>query len=118
MRKILRKNLNKKLRKARSRRNISGTLSEPRLSVFRSNKYIHVQLIDDAAGHTIASVSSLTLKDKKLNKTAAAKAVGVEIAESAKKLGIKKIMFHRGPYQYAGRIKAVAEGIREAGLKI
>ena len=118
MRKILRKNLNKKLRSSRSRRHIFGTAIEPRLSIFRSNKYIHAQLIDDVTGKTIASSSTMGVKDKKITKTAAAKAVGGEIGESAKKLGVKKIAFHRGPYRYHGRVRAVAEGVREAGIKI
>lgn len=90
----------------------------PRVSVFRSNRYIYAQLIDDAAGKTLVSVNSRDLKDKKLKKTDAAKAVGLLAGEAAKKLGIKSAVFHRGSYRYHGRVKAVAEGLREAGIKI
>lgn len=118
MRKVLRKTLNIRLRKARSRRGISGTPATPRLSIFRSNKYIYAQLIDDVSGKTIASMNTRAIKDKKLNKTLAAKEVGLGIAELAKKLKVKSIVFHRGSYQYHGRVKAVAEGVREGGVKI
>lgn len=122
MRKILRKNLNKKLRKARSRRGISGTTSVPRVSVSRSNRYTYVQLIDDVKGVTLASLSSRKLNPpaggQKLKKTEAAKAIGLKLGEEAKKLGIKSAVFHRASYRYHGRVKAVADGLREAGIKI
>ncbi len=118
MRKILRKNLNKKLRKARSRAGISGTASVPRVSVFRSNRYIYAQLVDDKAKRTVASASSRALKEKKLKKSDAAKLVGQNLGETMKKLGLKSAVFHRGAYRYHGRVKAVAEGLREAGIKI
>lgn len=117
MRKILRKNLNRKLRKARSRGVLFGTLAVPRISVFRSNRYIYAQAIDDAAQKTIASASSRAV-DKKLKKTEAAKSVGVNLGEAVKKLGVKSAVFHRGSSRYHGRVKAVADGLREAGIKI
>jgi large subunit ribosomal protein L18 len=118
MRKVLRKNLNRKLRKARSRKNMLGTALVPRVSVFRSNRYVYAQLIDDAKGITLASSSSRELKEKKIKKTDAAKAIGSALGEKAKKLGITSAVFHRASYRYHGRVKAVADGLREAGIKI
>lgn len=84
---------------------ISGTKERPRLSVFRSNKFIYAQIIDDVKGHTLAAFSA---KD--------AKEVGVEIAKKAKSLKIEKVVFDRGGYLYTGKIKALADGAREGGL--
>ena len=112
------KNLNIRLRKNRSRGGNFGTAICPRLSMYRSNKYIYGQLIDDAAGKTLASISSRTVAEKKMKKTDAAKAVGKTLAAEALKLGIKSAVFHRGPYKYHGRVAAFADGCREAGLKI
>ena len=86
----------------------------PRLSVFKSNKFISAQLIDDNAGVTIAGLSSMEMKG---NKTAQAKTVGVKIAEAAKAKGITKVVFDRGGYIYTGRVQALAEGAREGGLQ-
>jgi len=102
----------------RIRKKISGVAVKPRLSVFRSNSDIYVQLINDADGLTIASASS---KDKdiqaqKVNKTDKSKLVGTAIARKANDLGIKDVVFDRGGYIYHGRVKAVAEGAREGGL--
>ena len=104
--------------KYRIRKKISGVAVKPRLSVFRSNSDIYVQLINDADGLTIASASS---KDKdiqaqKANKTDKSKLVGTAIARKANDLGIKDVVFDRGGYIYHGRVKAVAEGAREGGL--
>ncbi len=115
MKKILRQNLNRSLRKARSRAKFFGTAEKPRLSVFRSNKFIYAQLIDDVVGKTLASVS--TMATKKQKKSEAAKMAGVTIGETAKKLGIEKAVFHKGSYKYHGRVAAVAEGARSTGLK-
>ncbi len=118
MRKILIQNLNKELRKKRSRAKLFGTQETPRLSVFRSNKYIYAQLIDDQSGKTLVSASSFSMKDKKIKKTEAAKAVGALIGEAAKKLGVARVIFHKGPNKFHGRVAAVAMGVVEAGIKI
>jgi len=98
------------------RKKISGTVSKPRLAVFRSNTGIYVQLIDDLAGVTLASASSKELKEK-ATKVELSKKVGVAIAEKAKAAGISEVVFDRGGFLYHGRIKALAEGAREGGLK-
>jgi large subunit ribosomal protein L18 len=100
------------------RKNVAGTSGKPRLSVFRSNADIYVQLIDDASGKTLAAASS---KDKdiaaqKVNKVEKSKLVGGAIARKAGELGLKTIVFDRSGYLYHGRVKAVAEGAREGGL--
>jgi large subunit ribosomal protein L18 len=101
------------------RQKVSGTAQKPRLSVFRSNTDIYAQLIDDASGVTLASASS---KDKevaaqKVNKTEKSKMVGAALAKKATALGLQACVFDRGGYLYHGRVKAVAEGAREGGLK-
>ncbi len=103
----------------RIRKTISGTSERPRLAVFRSNKEIYAQLIDDVNGKTIAAASS---RDKdidvsKSNKTEAANLVGKAIAKKAIKAGVESIAFDRGGYLYHGRVKSLAEGAREGGLK-
>lgn len=98
------------------RKKISGTATKPRLSVFRSNTGIYVQLIDDLTGKTLASASSRDLKAKG-PKSELSKKVGVAIAEKAKAAGIAEVVFDRGGYLYHGRVKALAEGAREGGLK-
>lgn len=110
------KNENRIKRHARIRKNLSGTKEMPRLNVFRSNSNIYVQIIDDTEGKTLVSASSLELKIKN-NDIEAAKKVGTEIAKKATKAGIKEVVFDRGGYQYHGRVKALAEAAREAGLK-
>ncbi len=117
MKLTIKKNLNRGLRKRRSRAKIAGTAETPRLSVFRSNRYTYAQLIDDGKGHTLTSASSREI-GKKGKKTDLAKKLGAALAEKAKKLGIKSAVLHRSFYKYHGRVKAVAEGAREAGLKI
>lgn len=104
--------------KKRIRKNISGTPTRPRLSVFRSNKQIYAQVIDDVKGVTITSASS-HVKDstQKVNKTDQAKLIGKEIAENASKAGIKEVVFDRNGYLYHGRVKALADSARENGLK-
>lgn len=104
-----------KLRK-KIRSKISGTATKPRLSVFRSNKAIYVQVIDDTKGTTIVSASSATLKDK-VTKVEASTIVGKTIAEKALSAGITEVVFDRGGYLYHGRIKSLADGAREGGLK-
>jgi large subunit ribosomal protein L18 len=103
----------------RIRKKISGSAQKPRLSVFRSNRDIYVQLIDDANGITIASASSrqADIAAQKVNKVEKSKLVGSAIAQKSGELGIKNIVFDRSGYIYHGRIKAVAEGAREGGLQ-
>ena len=104
------------------RRYLVGTAQRPRLSVFKSNKHIYAQIIDDDAGHTLTSASTMTLafKGSKMDSSSnieAAKAVGTEVAKRAKELGIETIVFDRGGYLYHGKVKALADAAREAGLK-
>ena len=103
----------------RIRRKISGSGSKPRLSVFRSNNDIYVQLIDDENGTTIAAASSREkdIAAQKVNKVEKSKLVGAAVARKASELGIKDVVFDRGGYIYHGRVKAVAEGAREGGLQ-
>lgn len=104
-------------RKRRTRSKLFGTKERPRLCVFRSNKHIFAQLIDDTKGETIVSASDLELKNFKGKKIEKAKEVGKLIAEKAINLKIEKVVFDRGPYKFHGRVKALAEGAREKGLK-
>ena len=110
-----------RLRKhARVRRKISGTEARPRLSIFRSAKHIYVQAIDDQAGNTIASSSSLEAErgfQENGGNVDAAKVVGETIAKRLLEKGIEEIVFDRGGYAYHGRVAAVAEGARSAGLR-
>ncbi len=101
---------------ARIREKMSGTAARPRLNVYRSLNHIYTQLIDDAAGVTLASASTLQAKLATGGNVAAAKELGKLIAEKAQEKGIKKVVFDRGGYLYHGRIKALAEAAREAGL--
>ena len=105
-------------RKRHIRKRINGTSSKPRMSVFRSNKHIYVQLIDDVTATTLASASTLSSSAEGVgsNKEAAAK-VGKDIAEQAKSKGITTIVFDRNGYLYHGRIQALADAAREAGLQ-
>lgn len=103
--------------KLRIRSKISGSLERPRLSVFRSNKGISAQIIDDINGKTLAAASSKNLKDFSGNKTLQATEVGKLIASKAKSGGIEKVVFDRGGFLYHGRIKALADGAREGGLQ-
>ena len=105
--------------KNRIRKVVSGTTERPRLSVFRSNKEIYAQIVDDVTGKTIAAASS---RDKDINKekgtkTEIAKLVGKSIGDKALKAGLETISFDRGGYLYHGRVKSLAEGAREGGLK-
>lgn len=104
--------------KRRIRGKISGTSSVPRLTVFRSNKQIYAQVIDDSNGTTLASASSYNNKDASNKpKIEQASVVGKLIAENAKKAGVEKVVFDRNGYLYHGRIKALADSAREGGLK-
>lgn len=100
------------------RKTIKGTAHRPRLSVYRSNKQIYAQLVDDIAGHTIASASSNEEKSTKTaTKTDQAKLAGQAIARKAKKAGVESVVFDRSGYLYHGRVKSLAEAAREEGLK-
>jgi len=104
----------------RIRKNIAGTSERPRLRVFKSNKHIYAQLIDDVAGHTLVTMSTIDKEfdaGEEKGKIGAAKAVGVKIAERAKAAGISAVVFDRGGYIYHGRVKSLSEGAREGGLK-
>ena len=98
------------------RKNMEGTTVRPRLSVFRSNKAIYAQIIDDSKGHTIVSASSAEIEKAKLN-LAVSKSVGKKVAEKALASGVSESVFDRNGYLYHGNVKALAEGAREGGLK-
>lgn len=104
----------------RIRKKLSGTAERPRLRVFKSNKHIYAQIIDDAAGKTLASMSTLDKEftpGESTDKTAVAKVVGVTLATRAKAAGITKVIFDRGGSVYHGRVKSLSEGAREGGLE-
>ncbi len=105
--------------KMRIRKVVKGTTERPRLSVFRSNKEIYAQVIDDLTGHTMASASSRieSIATSKVSKTEQASMVGKLIAEKALEAGIQAVVFDRNGYLYHGRVKSLAEAAREAGLK-
>lgn len=104
--------------KRRIRKNVSGTSSVPRLSVFRSNKQIYAQIIDDSTGTTLVSAGSFNNKTAADgNKITQAAVVGKEVAEKAIKAGIDKVVFDRNGYLYHGRVKSLADSAREGGLK-
>jgi len=106
-------------RHRRVRVHVSGTPERPRLNVFRSLKNIYAQVIDDTAGYTLAAASSLepTVRDTSGSKTDKARAVGELVAHRALEHGIEQVVFDRGGYRYHGRVKALAEGARKAGLQ-
>ena len=105
-------------RRRRVRARITGTAARPRLSVFRSNRGIVAQLIDDSKGHTVAAVNWIEPELRKLTASEQAKKAGELLAERGKAAGVETCVFDRGGYQYHGRVKAVADGAREAGLAI
>lgn len=112
----------RKRRHERVRKTVSGTPARPRLNVFRSLSHIYAQVIDDTTGHTLVSASSLEKEISSLNgsettKTKRAMAVGKLVAERALAAGITEVVFDRGGYKYHGRVKALADASREAGLK-
>ena len=111
------KNVSRVRRHARVRAKISGTAEAPRLCVYRSNKNIEAQLIDDVKGMTLVSSSSMSLKLENGSNIEAAAKVGADIAQKALKKGLKKVVFDRSGYIYHGRVKALAEAAREAGLE-
>ena len=111
------KNVSRVRRHARVRRKVSGTSECPRLCVYRSNKNIEAQIIDDVKGVTVAASSSMTLKLENGSNVEAAVAVGKDVAEKAKAAGVAKVVFDRSGYIYHGRVKALADAAREAGLE-
>ncbi|MBF1378979.1 MAG: 50S ribosomal protein L18 [Porphyromonas sp.] len=113
---MVKKELRRLKIKARIRGKVSGTASCPRLTVFRSNKQIYAQVIDDEAGVTLASASSLKLEAKGTKQEIAA-LVGAEVAKAAIAAGVETVVFDRNGYLYHGRVKQLADSAREAGLK-
>lgn len=105
-------------RKQRVSANIHGTSARPRVSVYRSNKSIYAQAIDDDAEKTVAAFNSLKLKADKKTKTETAKEVGMKLAELLVALKIKAVVFDRNQYAYNGRVKALAEGLREGKIQV
>ena len=118
---MLRKQLRRKSIHSRVRKTIKGTAERPRLTVFRSNKQIYAQLIDDLQGVTLAAASSRAKESKTASpyggNIKAAQSVGAKIAEAAKAKGIAKVAFDRGHYRYHGRVKALADAARKGGLQ-
>jgi len=103
-------------RRRRVRARVTGTAERPRLSVYRSNRGVFAQLIDDGKGHTVAAVNWIEPELRKLTASEQAKRAGELLAERAKAAGVESCVFDRGGYQYHGRVKALAEGAREGGL--
>jgi large subunit ribosomal protein L18 len=104
--------------KARIRGKISGTAARPRLTVFRSNKQIYAQVVDDLSGKTLASASSRAIKEAQgVAKIEQAKMVGAKVAEAAKAAGVESVVFDRNGYLYHGRVKSLADAAREGGLQ-
>jgi large subunit ribosomal protein L18 len=117
IRKIEKKEIRKRIH-VRIRRKVQGTTERPRLAVFRSVAHIYAQVIDDVEGKTLVSASSVDKTSKSGGgNVAAAKAIGKLVAERAKEKGVKSVVFDRGGYQYHGRVKALADAAREAGLE-
>ena len=117
MRRATKKQLMHDRRRRRIRGRVSGTAERPRLAVSRSNKQISVQVIDDVQGHTLCASTSKTMADIKGQNLEGAKVVGADIAKKALEAGIKKVAFDRGGFRYHGRVKALADAAREAGLE-
>ncbi len=111
------KQVKKASRHRRVRSKVIGTSIVPRLSVFRSNKGMYLQLIDDSKHRTLVSAGVKEIKDKKIKKLVMAHDLGVIIAKKAIKINIQKIVFDKGGYKYHGRVKAVADGARDGGLQ-
>lgn len=113
---MINKTIQRKRRHHRIRKNIIGKIIHPRLAVFRSNKYIYAQLIDDEKSITVTSITDKKIKDKK-TKVEKAFEVGEQLSKEAVKKGISKVVFDRAGYKFHGRVKALAEGARKGGLK-
>jgi large subunit ribosomal protein L18 len=113
---VLTKRQRRLRRRRRVRARVTGTTERPRLSVYRSNRGVFAQLIDDGKGHTVAAVNWIEPELRKLTASEQAKRAGELLAERAKAAGVESCVFDRGGYQYHGRVKALAEGAREGGL--
>jgi large subunit ribosomal protein L18 len=113
---VLTKRQSRLRRRRRVRARVTGTTQRPRLSVYRSNRGVFAQLIDDGKGHTVAAVNWIEPELRKLTASEQAKRAGELLAERAKAAGVETCVFDRGGYQYHGRVKALAEGAREGGL--
>ena len=113
---VLTKRQSRLRRRRRVRARIVGTAERPRLSVYRSNRGVFAQLVDDTKGHTVAAVNWVEPELRKLSASAQAKKAGELLAERAKAAGVETCVFDRGGYQYHGRVKALADGAREGGL--
>jgi large subunit ribosomal protein L18 len=111
------KNANRRFAHERIRKKLQGTADRPRLNVYRSVKHIYVQVIDDHKGVTLVAANSSEGKNRNGGNVSSAKAVGKAVAERAQSKGIKKVVFDRGGYIYHGRVKALADAAREAGLE-
>ncbi len=116
MSKTSKKEIVRKKRQVRVRKKVRGTSERPRLSVFRSARHMYVQLIDDTKGVTLAASSTLNLKDEYTGNIKSAEKIGQDIAEKAKNLGLKSVVFDRNGFLYHGRVKALADSARESGL--
>ncbi len=114
---VLTKRQRRLRRRRRVRARVVGSAARPRLSVYRSNRGIFAQLVDDGAGHTLAAVNWIEPELRKLSASAQAQRAGELLAERAKAAGVETCVFDRGGYQFHGRVKALAEGAREKGLK-
>ena len=114
---VLSKRQSRLRRRRRVRARITGTAERPRLSVYRSNRGVFAQLIDDGKGHTVAAVNWIEPELRKLTASDQAKRAGELLAERAKEAGVEACVFDRGGYQYHGRVQALAEAAREAGLR-
>lgn len=110
------RNRTRERRATRVRGHVRGTSERPRLSVFRSNRAIWAQVIDDGSGHTLVSAGSVHVAEEGLSKKDQAAKVGEIVAQRAKAAGIDRVVFDRGPYLYHGRVKALADGARQGGL--
>ncbi len=113
---VLTKRQRRLRRRRRVRARVTGTAARPRLSVYRSNRGVFAQLIDDSKGHTLAAVNWIEPDLRKLSASEQAKRAGELLAERAKAAGVESCVFDRGGYQYHGRVKALADGAREGGL--
>jgi len=120
MNKNFKKQINKSRRHRKIRAKIKGTSKRPRVSVFKSNRHIFTQFIDDTEGKTILSSKIISSKKSKIkgSKTERASVIGEMLAEKAKELGIKEAVFDRGGFKFHGRVKAIAEGLKKGGIKI
>jgi large subunit ribosomal protein L18 len=105
-------------RHRRVRKKVTGVGDRPRLAVYRSNRHIYAQVIDDSAGHTLAAASSLKDSGEEVSPKDKARAVGAALARRARQAGIGRVVFDRGGARFHGRVKAIAEGAREGGLEV